>query len=187
MIVLESFRAYRRLDFLIIVALAAVWKLVSAVIAYFAGEYWAFVFAIFSGTALMVLAELMIRKVGAPTLFYMVGGLFVALPGFEVLGLKRILVFAVAGLLFGAAYKLINFEIKNVPAGIIASGAISAGSIPATSAFLLSPNFVIGFPAILVNVVLLTGIIGVLGAAFAAVIWEEVKLAKLVERFEYGA
>lgn len=186
MIPLESFRMIRKIDLAVILAFAAVWS----AIAYFAGireTQLSFMISLFITNVFMVLIALLVRRVGAVTLFYLLCALPAAKIGiFGGIGWSSILILGAAGIVFEAFFLLARIEIKSIPFDAVLGAAFSNASIPFTMMLLIGEKTK-GIMPYVWNFALTAFIIGVAGAIIAFIAWYNVKSLKHIIKFEYHA
>lgn len=99
--------------------------------------------------------------------------------------MNKFIVLLIAGLVFEIVFLLIKAEIKNVPLDIVIGTAISAASIPILIGFLLSPNIFVVMISLVINLMLLSLLIGIAGSIISFIIWYNLRITRFVLRFEY--
>lgn len=185
MIQLESLSRYRRIDVLAIIALAMTWSIFSYFIN-LANTTWSFMVFLLVTAIFACFTALLIRKLGAVLLFYLIGGFFTY--PFSILGtgLNGLFILLVVGMVFELFLLVLKKEIKNIPLSLIIGAAISSVSIPWTMLLLISEKTkeLVYFAG---NFSLLALITGIMGAVICFLLWYQIKGTKAVIKFEYQA
>jgi len=185
MIAIESFRKFRKIDLIAIVALVFIWSVISYFINLLNTPL-TFMFSLFVTTMFIVFTAFFIRKAGAVTLFYLFGALItIPVNNLGGLGWNKVIVFVIAGIIFELFFLLLKTEIKNIPLDVVLGAAFSNASIPFTILFLLIKTKT-DLMLYVVNFALMTFIIGVMGAIIMILIWYHIKGLKPIIRFEYS-
>jgi len=132
MIQLESFRSLRKNDILAILLLAVVWAFVTTMVN-LPDTSGTFMLSLFITTMFMTFTALLIRRFFAVTLFYLIGAIItIPLNNLGGLGIYKVPILVVAGLIFEIFFLLLKIEIKNIPLDVIFGAAVSNASIPWT-------------------------------------------------------
>ena len=94
--------------------------------------------------------------------------------------------FGVAGLLFEFLFLMLKLEIHYLPLDILLGTALSTASIPLSTLFLLSTEMAATNGRAVMNILLLSFCVGLIGAVIAFLIWFQVKHSKAVLQYEYA-
>lgn len=133
----------------------------------------------------MNFAVYLIKKTGIATLFYVLTAIMTFhLDDIGVFGMKKILVFFLAGLLFEAGFLFFKLHIHSLPLDMLIGTSLSTTSIPLLTAFSLSPGLASSFPVGLFNLMLLALAVGLVASVLAAIIWYDVERAKPILKLE---
>ena len=188
MIAIESFRKYKIKDLIAIFILVGIWALFSSIgEKYFGGEY-AYYFSLLLASIMVSLGILLMRKFGAAVLIYLMGGIFgYAIPELGVVGLEKIYVLLIAGIIFELAFLILRIELKDIQIDIALGSALSAASIPLSTSILLSWKIALSMLTSMINLVLASFFIGLMGAVISFMLWSKLRNKKFILRFEYGA
>ncbi len=187
MIATESFKRFRAKDLLVIIGLALLWFLLSAILDRNLGPQFSYIFSLALATFLMSFTAHFIRKAGSATLFYVFGGLFAfSINDLGVIGINKVLMLGSAGVVFEIVFLIFKIEVKNIQFDIITGTALSAASIPVTMAFMLSTEVAINMIASFINLTLLSFLVGVAGSVLSFMLWHQMRTTKMVLRFEYS-
>ena len=184
MIELESFRKFRKIDLIAIIILALLWALVTWLIN-LPNTQLTFMLSLFITTMFMTFTALLIRKFGAVTLFYLFGSIFtISINNLGGLGLYKVPILLVAGIIFELFFLLLKIKIKNIPLNVVLGAAFSNFSIPFTMLlFVAATRELLPF---VWNFALMTFIIGVMGSIITFLIWYNIKGLKPIIKFEYS-
>jgi len=184
MIAVESFKKFRKIDLIAIITLVFLWSVVT----YFVNlpnTQFTFMLSLFITTSFMAFTALLIRKIGAVTLFYLLGSLVtVSINNLGGLGWNKVLILLIAGIIFELFFLLLKTEIKNIPLDIILGAGFSNASIP-FSMLLLMPATKEIMPYVW-NFAIMAFIIGIVGAIVMFLIWYNIKGLKPIIKFEYS-
>jgi len=133
----------------------------------------------------MAFTAFFIRKIGAVTLFYLLGALItVRINNLGDLGWNKVIILVVAGIVFELFFLWLKIKIKNIPLDVVLGAAFSNASIPFTM-LLLIPSKKELMPYV-INFALMAFIIGIMGAITAFLIWYNIKGLKPIIRLEYA-
>jgi len=184
MIGLESFRRFRKIDLLAITILAIVWALVTWLIN-IPNNQFTFFLSLFVTTMFMAFIALLIRRVGAVTLFYLFGAIItIPINNLGGLGFYKVPILLIAGIIFELFFLLLKIRIKNIPLDVVLGAAFSNFSIPFTMLlFVTATNELLPF---VWNLALMAFIIGIMGSIITFLIWYNIKNLKLIIKFEYS-
>lgn len=187
MIAIESFKRFKIMDIIAILALAGLWFLLSFLLNKFLGPQFSYIWSLLIATILMSFTVHLVRKAGSATLFYGIGALFTySINDLGATGLNKLIVLVIAGIIFELIFLIFKIEVKNIQVDIIAGTAISAATIPVTTGLLLSSNVALSMITLLINLILLSFLVGLAGSVISFLIWYKLKTTKMVLRFEYG-
>lgn len=183
MIAIESFKRFRKIDLLAIIVLVFLWSIITYVVN-LPNTQLTFMLSLFITTSFMTFTALLIRKIGAVTLFYLLCALVtIKIDNLGGLGWDKVLVLVIAGAVFELFFLLLKIEIKNIPLDVVLGAAFSNASIP-FSMLLLIPATKEIMPYVW-NFALMAFIIGIMGAIVMFLIWYNMKGLKWVIKFEY--
>ena len=184
MIELESFRKLRKIDLIAIAVLALFWAFITWLINIPDNQF-TFFLSLFVTTMLMAFTALLIRRVGAVTLFYLFGAIItIPINNFGGLGIYKVPILLIAGIIFELFFLLLKIKIKNIPLDVVLGAAFSNFSIPfAMLLFVEATRELMPFAW---NFALMAFVIGVMGAILAFLIWYNIKSLKPIIRFEYS-
>lgn len=184
MIPLESLRGFRKIDLLAIIILALLWSAITCLIA-LSNNQLAFMLSLFITTLFMAFTALLIRRVGAVTLFYLLcASITFRINNLEITGWDKVIILGTAGIIFELFLLLLKIEIKNIPLEVILGSALSNMSIPFTM-FLLIPATKEIMPYVL-NFALMAFIIGLMGSIAMFLVWYNIKGKKFIIKYEYS-
>jgi len=184
MIELESFRRFRKIDLIVIVILAFIWALVTWLIN-IPNNQFTFFLSLFVTTMFMTFIALLIRKLGAVTLFYLFGALItIPINNLSGLGFYKVPILLIAGIIFELFYLLLKIKIKNIPLDVVLGAAFSNFSIPFTMLIFVTATKEL-MPFVL-NFALMAFIIGIMASIITFLIWYNIKNLKPIIRFEYS-
>lgn len=186
MIALESVQKFKLRDLAIIGLSATLFALLQFAFQ-FLDARWGYYALLLCFALLISFATLFIRKAGTAT---MVAGLSALLSfGNGILiatGWNKVITFTLAGLLFEFLFLMLKLEIHFLPLDIIVGTALAAASVPLSTLFLLSTELAAQNGRAVLNILLLSFSIGLIGAVLAFLIWFQIKHTKLVLQYEYG-
>lgn len=186
MIAIESFKKYHSWDFIAIALFAILWAGLSYIFDAYLNPQLSFLITLFTITLLMSFIVHLVRKAGAATLFYGLCAIFtISLSDFGVTGSRKILALLIAGIIFELAFLILKLELKNIQLDIILGTGLSAAVIPLVMAIQLSWTITVERFVPLLNVILVSFVVGVIGALVSFLIWYKFKSAKSIIRFEY--
>jgi len=184
MIELGSFKNFRKNDFIAIILLAVLWALLTSLVN-LPNTSATFMFSLFITTMFMTFTAFLIRKFFAVTLFYLLGAIItIPINNLGGLGLYKVPILLIAGLVFEVFFLLLKIEIKNIPLDVILGAAFSNASIPWTI-LLLSRSSIEILPSV-VNFSLSAFLIGIIGSLITFLIWYHIKSNKNIIKFEYS-
>ena len=133
------------------------------------------------------LSTMVVRKAGTATLISTLSALFSFSNGiFIATGWNKVVTFGVAGLLFEFLFLMLKLEIHYLPLDILLGTALSTASIPLSTLFLLSTEMAATNGRAVMNILLLSFCVGLIGAVIAFLIWFQVKHSKAVLQYEYA-
>ena len=180
----ETFRKFRKIDFIAIIIMALLWAFVTWLINILDNQFTFFIF-LFITTMFMTLTALLIRKFFAVTLFYLIGAIItIPINNFGGLGIYKVPILLIAGIIFELFFLLLKIKIKNIPLDIILGAAFSNFSIPFSMLlFVTATKELMPF---VWNFALMAFIIGVMAAIVTFLIWYNIKGLKFIIRFEYS-
>jgi len=184
MIQLESFRRFRKIDLIAIIILALLWALVTWLIN-LPNTQLTFMLSLFITTMFMTFTAFLIRKFFAVTLFYLIGSIFsISINNLGGLGIYKVPILLVAGIIFELFFLLLKIKIKNIPLNVVLGAAFSNFSIPFTMLlFIPATRELMPF---VWNFALMAFIIGIMGSIVTFLIWYNIKSLKPIIRFEYS-
>ena len=184
MIGLESFRRFRKIDLLVIVILASIWAFITYLIN-IPNNQFTFFLSLFVTTMFMAFIALLIRKLGAVTLFYLFGAIItIPINNLGGLGFYKVPILLIAGIIFELFFLLLKIRIKNIPLDVVLGAAFSNFSIPFTM-LLFVPATKELMPFVW-NFALMAFIIGIMGSIVMFLIWYNIKNSKQIIKFEYS-
>ena len=180
----ETFRKYRKTDFIAIIILAFIWALITFIVN-LPDTQFSFFLSLFITSIFAVFTALLIRKFFAVTLFYLFGAIItIPINNLGGLGIYKVPILFIAGLIFELFFLLLKIEIRNIPLDVVLGAAFSNFSIPfAMLMFASSTRELIPF---VWNFALTAFIIGVMGAIISFLIWYKIKGTKMIIKFEYA-
>tara|TARA_Y100000310_G_scaffold203351_1_gene203578 strand:- start:8782 stop:9339 length:558 start_codon:yes stop_codon:yes gene_type:complete len=181
---LESFRSYRKIDLLVIVALAFIWALITW-ITNIPDNQFTFFLSLFITTMFMAFTALLIRKLGAVTLFYLFAALIsIPINNLGGLGFYKVPILFIAAIIFELFFLLLKKEIKNIPLDVVLGAAFSNFSIPFTMLlFIPATKELMSF---VWNFALIAFILGIMASIMAFLAWYNIKNLKPIIKFEYS-
>jgi len=186
MIAIESFRKFKILDIAVILAFASLWLLLSWIINKIFGPQPSYILTLLVVTFLMSFTVHLVKKAGSATLFYTIGALLTFnINDLGAIGMNKLVIFAISGILFELIFLILKLELKNIQLDIITSTSISAASVPITTGFLLSFNVALNMMVPLINLILLSFLVGLAGAVMSFMIWYNLKNTKMILKFQY--
>jgi len=132
----------------------------------------------------MAFTALLIRKIGAVTLFYLFGAIItIPINNLGGLGYYKLPILLIAGIIFEIFFIFFRIEIKNMPIDVILGAAISNFSIPFT--MLLFIPTTTELMTFVWNFALISFIIGIMASIITFLIWYNIKNLKPIIKFEY--
>ena len=184
MIELESLRKFRKIDFIAIIILVIIWAFFTWLINLPDNQF-TFFLSLFVTTMFMTFTALLIRKFFAVTLFYLIGAIItIPINNLEGLGIYKVPILLIAGLIFELFFLLLKIKIKNIPLDVVLGAAFSNFSIPfAMLVFVGAPKELM---PLVWNFALTAFIIGIMGAIISFLTWYKIKGTKMIIRFEYA-
>lgn len=186
MIAIESIKRFKIIDVTAIVVLACLWLLLSFLVSTFFSPQIIYILSLLIATTLMSLAVHLVRKAGTAILFYSFGALLTnTIYDLGATGINKLIVLVIAGIIFELVFLILKIEVKSVQLDIIISTAISAATIPLTTALLISFNTALNMIIPIINMMLLSLLIGLIGAFVSFLLWYNLKTTKTVLKFEY--
>ena len=186
MIAIESFKKYHLQDIVAITLLALFWAGLSYLFDATLDPQISFLVTLITITILMSFTVHLIRKAGAATLFFGLCAIFtISLTEFGVTGFRKFLALVIAGIVFELAYLILKLELKNIQLDIILGTGLSAAMIPLVMALQLSFTISVEKFIPLLNIIIVSFIVGLIGALISFLIWYKVKSLKPIVRFEY--
>ncbi len=184
---IESMGKLRVRDYILTFFLAGVWLLVSWLLVKKASPQSIYIVSLLWITTLATLCMLIVRKSGAAGLFFVLGSIFTyGINDIGVTGVTKVFVLACTGLVFEAVFLLLRLEFKNIPVDIVLGSAIAAASIPLLTALMLSSQILTNKFIPLLNIIIMSFLIGIAGGILGFFIWWHLKATKIVVKFEYG-
>lgn len=184
MIAIESFKRFRKIDLLAIGALVFTWFVITYFIS-LPNTQLTFMLSLFVTTMFVVFTALFIRKIGAVTLFYLLGALItVPINNLGGLGWNKVIILVIAGIIFELFFLLLKIEIKNISLDVVLGAGFSNASIPFTMLLLIKTKTAL-MPYVL-NFALMAFIVGVMAAIITFLIWYHIKGLKPIIKFEYS-
>jgi len=186
MIAIESFKKFRWQDFVIIIVMAFLYAIISYLINKYINLGYAYILSLLALIFLMSFIVHLVRKAGSATLFFVISGLVSnGIDDIGIVGVNKLIVFVVAGIVFELIFLIFKIEIKNVQIDIISGSGFSAAIIPITTGALLSYNAMMNTISSMINMVLLSFFVGIISAVVSFLVWYHLKGTKLVLRYEY--
>ena len=186
MMPIESFRRYRKIDLIAILVLAILWAIITSIVN-IPNNQLSFMFVLFITTMFMAFTAFFIRKIGAVSLFYLLGAIItIPFNNLGGLGLYKIPILLMVGIIFELFFLLLKIEIKNIPLDVILGAAFSMASIPWIMFLLLVTEQTKNIMPSVWNFALTAFIIGVMGATVMFLIWYNIKGLKPIIKFEYS-
>ncbi|MEK6984264.1 MAG: hypothetical protein AABX33_06845 [Nanoarchaeota archaeon] len=184
MIELESFRKLRKIDLIATIVSAIVWAFATWLIN-IPDTQFTFFLSLFMTTMFMAFTALLIRRIGAVTLFYLIGAIItIPIDNLGGLGLYKIPILFIAGIIFELFFILLKLKIKLIPLDVVLGAAFSNFSIPFTMLLFVSATREL-MPFVW-NFALMAFIIGIMGSIVTFLIWYNIKGLKPIIRFEYS-
>ena len=184
MIELESFKRFRKIDVIAITALALLWALVTLIVN-LPDTQLTFMLSLLITTVFMAFTALLIRKFFAVTLFYLIGAMItIPINNLGGLGLYKVPILAIAGIIFEVFFLLLKIEIRNIPLDVVLGAAFSSASIPWTILLLTQASREI-LPYV-INFSLSAFLIGIIGSLASFLIWHNIRGSRKIIKFEYS-
>lgn len=181
---LGNFRRFRKIDLIVILIFALLWSFITFLVN-IPNTQLTFMLSLFITTFFMTSVALLIRKIGAVTLFYLLGALMtIKINNLGGLGFYKIPILLIAGIIFELFFLLLKIKIKNIPLNVVLGAAFSNFSIPFTMLLFITVSKEMA-PYIW-NFALMAFIIGIMAAIASFLIWYNIKGLKPVVRFRYG-
>lgn len=178
-------RGFRRIDLMAVAILAVLWAVATYLVNLISADN-SMMVSLFLTAFFAAFTALFIRKIGAVTLFCLLGAIM-TVPTADLggLGLNKIPILLIAGFVFDFFLLVLKIELVDIPLGVILGAAFSNASIPWIMMLLISdiPKEII--PAAL-NFSLTAFVIGIIGGVVAFLAWYNIKGLKPVIRFEYA-
>tara|TARA_Y100000034_G_scaffold115205_1_gene152143 strand:+ start:11098 stop:11448 length:351 start_codon:yes stop_codon:yes gene_type:complete len=104
---------------------------------------------------------------------------------FGITGFNKIAVLVIAGVIFELVFLIFKLEIKNVQIDVVLGGGVSAASIPLLMGIVLSSGVVFNMILAMINLILLSFFVGIIGSVLSFLLWYKLKTSKMVLKFEY--
>jgi len=185
MIAVESFKKFRIVDLGIIIVLSGIWFLLSLVVNLLDPQI-SYILNLLVLIFLMSFIVYLVRKAGSATLFFLISGLIsYGVNDFGVTGFSKVLLFVLAGIIFELVFLIFKLEIKNVQVDVVLGSGISSASIPFLMGIMLSSGVVVNMGVAMLNLILLSFFVGVIGSVLSFLLWYKLKTSKMVLKFEY--
>jgi ABC-type thiamin/hydroxymethylpyrimidine transport system permease subunit len=186
MIAVESFQRFKIHDGAAILLLAGAWYGVSKLASLLSPQS-SYLLSLLMVMFLLSFTVHLIRKAGAATLFCLTGALLTfSFNDLGATGIPKLLVFLMAGIVFELGFLLFKLEFKNVQVDILLGTAFAAASIPFTTGMLLSSGVTLTMLTAMLNLILTSFFVGVIGAILSFLLWYHLRTTKWVLKFEYG-
>jgi len=186
MIAIESFKKFRAEDVIAILIFACIWWVLSFIFNKFLGSQFSYIFSLLLATTLMSFVVHLVRKAGSATLFYLISGfLTYNINNFGAIGLDKIIIFLIAGLIFELFFIIFKLEFKNVQFDIVIATSFSSMSIPVSIGFLISFGTAVHLLGATINLMILSFLIGLIGSIISFLIWSYLRRTKLILMYEY--
>ncbi len=183
MIAIESFKRFNLADIATIIVLAVFAWAFSFAANIFLGMQVSYIASLLITTAMMALSVHVVRKAGSVTIFYLFNALLTYnLNDFGVMWQQKIISFLIAGILFEATFLVLKLELKEIQLDIIIGTALSAASIPLTIALQLSLIVTGAMIKDIINLMLLSFFVGIIGSIIAFFIWYKLRATKFMLR-----
>ena len=187
MIAIESFKKFKIIDITLIISISLVWWLLSFAIEKFIPVQSSYMISLLMATFLMSFAVHLIRKAGTSTLFYLIGSLMLYdVNDIGIDGVNKVIIFLIAGIIFELAFLILKVEIKSIQIDIISATAISSMLIPLLTGLFLSPIVSFNLITPLLNLTLLSLLIGIAGSVLSSIFWHNIKNNKMIIKYEYS-
>lgn len=184
MVKIELLRKFRKIDLLAIVILALLWAFITWLIN-IPNNQFTFFLSLFITTMFMALIALLIKKVGAVTLFYLIGAIItIPINNLGGLGFYKVPILFIAGIIFELFFLLLKIKVKNIPLDVVLGAAFSNFSIPFTMLLFISTTKEL-MPFVW-NFALMAFIIGIMGSITTFLIWYNIRNLKPIIKFEYS-
>ena len=185
MIKTGHFRKFRKIDFIAILILAVFWAFVTFLVN-MPDNQLSFMLSLFVTTSFVAVTALLVRKIGAVTLFYLFGAI-ISLPINNLGGLSgyKVPILLIAGLIFEVFFLLFKIRFKNIPLNMVLGTAFSNFSIP--FAMLLFVGATKELMPYVWNLALMAFILGVMASVVIFLAWYNIKGLKPIIRFQYSA
>jgi len=164
--------------------LAVLWAFITWIINIPDNQF-TFFLSLFVTTMFMAFTALLIRRVGAVTLFYLFGAIItISINNLGGLGIYKVPILLIAGIIFELFFLLLKIKLKNIPLDIVLGAAFSNFSIPFTMLlFIPATRELMPF---VWNFALMAFIIGIMGSIVTFLIWYNIKNSKIIIKFEYS-
>jgi len=184
MFAVESFKKFRWIDIFAILFLAGLWLLLSFLVDYFCDLQTEYIFSLLIISVLLAFTVQLVNKTGTAVIFFGAGSFFTSfLDNIGPVGSDKVLVFLIAAVVFELIFLVLKLEIRNLQFDIILGTALSAAVIPFASALIISTSVALTMLSSLINLVLLSFFIGLIGALIAAFIWYELRATRFFLRY----
>ncbi len=179
MLEIESFKKWKISDLIALLILLSAWILGSLAIKKIVPSL---SISIAATAVILTLTTLIIRKVGAVSLFCLSAGMIgTALDIFEITK-YGVTILLLSGILFEIFLLVIKIEIKNIPLDVILASSFAMASIPwSMKLYLLQVTIQ---SETLINMSLILFIAGIIGSVCGYLIWNKIKLTKLLIHYE---
>ena len=182
----RTFRMFHIKDVIAIIVFAGLWLISSLLITRYSGPQAAYISSLFVAVLLVSFVILLLGKSGSATLFFLIGGLLTSgLGDLGAKGIDKIVVLVIAGAVLELSIMLINLRTDNIHLSVVVGATIAAAAIPLTTGLILSFEIVSTMIIPLVNLILLSLLIGLAGSSIALLSWHYLRIKKVFLRFEF--
>jgi len=186
MIATESFRKFKIKDVLAIILFAGMASLLCFLSNNFLNAQYNYIISLFIIIGLMHFIMSLINKAGAALIYSLIISILTyRLNDLGAVGMNKLIFLVSAGLVFEAVFLLLKIEIKQIQIDQIISAGIASLSIPVVSLFLLSPYLFYDKLLQVINLALLSLLIGIASAVVSFIVYYHIKTLKTALRFKF--
>lgn len=178
MVAIKTSKKFKKKDITVMAVLVGLWLALNFALASVNPQY-SYIISLLILTILMTFAVLIINKSGVATIFYLLAAITTySFDSLGALGINKIIVLGIAGLSFELVFLVLKLEFKSTQLGILFGSALSSAIIPLAMAFLISFDVASNLIVLLINMILLSFFVGIIGAVISFLIWYNISTTK---------
>ncbi|MBI4447717.1 hypothetical protein HY643_01945 [Candidatus Woesearchaeota archaeon] len=180
----ETIKHYTFIDFLIILLIVVMWKILQLVANYLFSEAGLIANFILLGIMLSF-TSLLVRKSGAVIILSAISAPLINLGGIGIFGWKNFFVMLIAAIIFELSAFLARLELKRASLGIVIGSGLANTSIVFFATIFTSIQIMSSMAANLINLMIVAFLCGIIGSLISFLGWHLVERTKPILRYEY--